>query len=114
MKKNKKVTVWKHLADFGKELIEMSKQEDKRGHFVLGFLVCLLAVCVSMVFVKLAVASILGFMASIIVGFAKEVWDYFHPKTHTVDVWDFMATVVGGLFGFVLVTTMQIVMLLWF
>ncbi len=28
---------------------------------------------------------------------AKEVYDAFHPATHTKDAWDFVATVVGGL-----------------
>jgi hypothetical protein len=40
-----------------------------------------------------------AFIASGVVGLLKEVWDYFHPQTHTCDGKDFHATAVGGLIG---------------
>jgi len=37
-----------------------------------------------------------GVAAALVVGIGKELWDLAHPKTHTADVWDAVATVLGG------------------
>jgi opacity protein-like surface antigen len=51
------------------------------------------------------VAGVLGFLAygplaavvaATVVGAAKEVYDGTRPEKHTRDVWDFLATVAGG------------------
>lgn len=33
----------------------------------------------------------------ITLGLAKEIYDAYHPDTHTCDGWDFVATISGGL-----------------
>ena len=38
-------------------------------------------------------------MAALAAGALKEIYDRFHPATHTVDVWDFVATAAGGVVG---------------
>jgi len=37
-----------------------------------------------------------------IIALLKEVYDYMHPESHTADFWDWVATVLGGVVGFVL------------
>jgi len=46
-------------------------------------------------------------LAAVLAGAIKELWDYFHPETHTVDVWDFNATAMGGLAGAIFVYLMK-------
>jgi len=38
----------------------------------------------------------LGVAAALVVGIGKELWDLAHPKAHTADAWDAVATVLGG------------------
>ena len=38
-----------------------------------------------------------------IVALLKEIYDYLHPESHTADFMDWVATVLGGLVGFVVV-----------
>lgn len=38
-----------------------------------------------------------GILAACAAGVLKEVWDYYHPEGHTVDVWDALFTMFGGL-----------------
>ncbi len=40
-----------------------------------------------------------GLFLAISVGFLKEVYDYFHQDKHTPDVWDWVATSLGGVLG---------------
>ena len=37
-----------------------------------------------------------------IVALLKEIYDYLHKDIHTPDFWDWVATVLGGILGFVL------------
>lgn len=64
---------------------------DKRLHACVGFALAL----------PLALDGypIEGLALAIIAGAAKEAYDHAHPLTHTADVWDFAATVLGGLVG---------------
>ncbi len=34
---------------------------------------------------------------------AKEIYDYIHPDKHTADIWDWVATTLGGILGTVLI-----------
>jgi hypothetical protein len=38
-----------------------------------------------------------------IIALLKEIYDYLHKDIHTPDFWDWVATVLGGLVGFVIV-----------
>ena len=66
---------------------------DKQAHFFVGM---------SMVLAfALFGHSMVGLGGAILAGVFKEwVWDHYHPVTHTVDPWDFAATVSGGLVAF--------------
>lgn len=61
---------------------------DKKLHFVGGFLIAGTGVLLGYPHA--------GFYLSIAAGFGKEIYDWLHPKTHTADVLDFVATVLGG------------------
>jgi hypothetical protein len=39
----------------------------------------------------------------ILIGIGKEIYDYYHPLTHTCDVWDIVADVIGTYLGVTLV-----------
>jgi bifunctional DNase/RNase len=71
-------------------------QLDKVTHFLAGAVIALALGYVLPVWI--------AFMVAVLVGAAKEVYDASRPQTHTADVWDFVATalggVVGGLFAF--------------
>ena len=43
-----------------------------------------------------------GLLLAVVVGFLKEVYDYFHQDKHTPDVWDWVATSLGGLLGYII------------
>jgi hypothetical protein len=43
-----------------------------------------------------------GLALAIIGAIAKEIYDYFHQDKHTPDIWDAVATTLGGLLGFVI------------
>ena len=65
---------------------------DKQAHFwsgaILGFLFNYFIGCWAILIVAL-------------IALAKEVYDYNHPN-HTADVWDWVATVLGGVLGLIL------------
>jgi len=43
-----------------------------------------------------------GLAVAIIGAVGKEIYDYFHKDTHTPDVWDAVATTLGGLLGYII------------
>ena len=60
---------------------------DKMGHMIAGVLVFLLALLLG---VTIWIA--MGVVLAVAVG--KEIYDYFHPKIHTADPLDAIATVI--------------------
>lgn len=65
---------------------------DKALHLIVGF----------------AIAIVFGFMTghpeigagiAFLIGVAKEMWDFEHPKTHQVEFLDAFVTAIGGGFG---------------
>jgi glycopeptide antibiotics resistance protein len=32
----------------------------------------------------------------------KEIYDYLHPESHTADIYDAVATTLGGLLGYII------------
>lgn len=66
----------------------MNLAHDKKLHFAVGFIIC--AVC------AIAGYAHMGLVLAIAAGLIKEIYDLAHPLTHTADVMDFVATVVGG------------------
>lgn len=67
---------------------------DKQLHFICGFIIAAV------------LTPFIGFYAVVVVAIialAKEIYDYMHKDIHTPDVWDLVATALGGLVGFVVV-----------
>ena len=42
----------------------------------------------------------IGLIAAIAAGAIKEIYDGYHPESHTEDILDFVATALGGLFAY--------------
>ena len=64
---------------------------DKLLHFSAG-----LSIAVVIGFVTLPWH---GLLVAVIAGALKELHDHFHPLGHTVDLWDFLVTCLGGYAG---------------
>jgi len=43
-----------------------------------------------------------GLAVAIIGAVGKEIYDYLHKDNHTPDVWDAVATTLGGLLGYII------------
>jgi hypothetical protein len=43
-----------------------------------------------------------GLALAIIGAITKEIYDYFHQDKHTPDIWDAIATILGGLLGYII------------
>lgn len=63
---------------------------DKQAHFLGGYA---LAVTFGMVCLPL------GLVVALVAAAGKEVYDHYHPESHTADVKDFYATALGGIAG---------------
>lgn len=69
--------------------------QDKEAHFVSGALLFfLLIIC--------QVPAIFAVVIVSLIGAAKEAYDYYHPLMHTCDFYDWLATTLGGVAGFVI------------
>jgi hypothetical protein len=81
-------------ALLGKLYIPCRVPADKQMHFISGLIIAI------------ALAPIIGFYAVTavaIIALVKEVYDYCNADKHTADLWDWVATVLGGLVGFVII-----------
>jgi hypothetical protein len=67
---------------------------DKQMHFLSGFIIA----AALTPFIGAATVFIVAIVAAL-----KEVYDYMHPESHTADFWDWVATTLGGLVGFIVV-----------
>lgn len=63
---------------------------DKQVHFLGGY-------AIGITFGL--VVPVLGLMLAFAVGLGKEVYDKYHPDNHSADKYDFLATLLGGIFG---------------
>ncbi len=68
---------------------------DKQMHFLSGFIIAAVLTPFIGAYSILVVAVIAAL---------KEIYDALHPDKHTADFWDWVATVLGGLVGFVTVS----------
>lgn len=73
--------------------------EDKKGHMRAGFLTAFFIALVLSLILNVWLAVFGGIGVAFLVGIAKEVLDYFDRKKHTVDLWDAIATWIGGVLG---------------
>ena len=78
----------------GKLYIDCGIPADKQMHFLSG---AILGILFASVF---GWAGILWVAA---IACAKEVYDYLNPDKHTADIWDWVATTIGGVLGTVIV-----------
>jgi hypothetical protein len=81
-------------ALLGKLYIPCRVPADKQAHALSGFIIAI------------ALAQFIGFYAVTavaIIALVKEVYDYCNADKHTADLWDWIATVLGGLVGFVVI-----------
>jgi hypothetical protein len=76
---------------------KMKIRLDLQAHFWAGLAICLAA--------SLFLGSIVGLTVAIIAGIAKELYDM--TGRGTPDVMDAVATIVGGLVGFMLILISQ-------
>ena len=74
----------------GKLYIPCSIPADKQQHFISGFILGIILTPF------IGWASILWVSA---IATAKEIYDYLNPDKHTADIWDWVATSLGGLLG---------------
>ena len=79
----------------GKLYIDCGIPADKQMHFLSG---AILGILFASVF---GWAGILWVAA---IACAKEVYDYLNPDKHTADIWDWVATTIGGVLGTVIVS----------
>ena len=68
---------------------------DKQMHFIGGLVIAALLTPFIGAYSILVVAVIAAL---------KEIYDARHPDKHTADIWDWVATTLGGLVGFVTVS----------
>ena len=78
----------------GKLYIPCGIPADKQMHSIGGFLIAL-------VLTPFIGAASLAWVA--LLALAKEVYDWVNKDIHTPDFWDWVATVLGGLVGFVII-----------
>lgn len=64
-------------------------KKDKILHLLAGFTIAGLVMW-------LTGNIVYAILAAILAGLLKEYYDSFFPKSHTVDVWDFVVTAIGG------------------
>lgn len=73
---------------------------DKKLHFLVGVIISVLCYALLNEF---KMAPPICFFSSTLIsstaGILKEVYDGFFPKKHTVDIYDFSFTAMGGLVG---------------
>jgi len=65
---------------------------DKALHFIVGVLIYAAAHFIHLV---------VGMVAVTVAAVGKEVYDWFHQDRHTPDLWDAVATMAGGVAGFI-------------
>ena len=76
----------------GKLYIPCGIPADKQMHFLSGAIL-------GVVLFLLTGSFSISFVSVSLVAMFKEVYDLLHRNKHTPDVWDWVATTLGGLFG---------------
>jgi hypothetical protein len=74
---------------------------DKQAHALGGAVIVLLSIVAGW-------PLWLGLLICPGVALAKEVYDRVHPHAHTADVWDFLATCLGGLVSALFVLSLKL------
>lgn len=69
---------------------------DKQAHFLAGAVIVFTMAAFGYLFLGLAVACVAAVL--------KEVYDGMHPEEHTKDSLDALATIAGGVYGWLIVS----------
>ena len=76
---------------------------DKQAHILGGYaLAATSGLSVSHSF-PILMAALAGATVAAVAGALKELYDHLHPTEHTCDIFDFVATVCGGIAGAVFI-----------
>ena len=68
---------------------------DKQAHFICGLVIAALLTPFIGAY-SIAVVAIVALL--------KEIYDARHPDKHTADIWDWVATSLGGVLGYTLIS----------
>lgn len=69
--------------------LELGK--DKIRHASVSFLIAF--------FIGIFYTPLIGFIAALVIGGGKEIYDSFHPERNDCELMDFVADIIGALFG---------------
>lgn len=72
---------------------------DKQAHALGGTVITLTVSMVLLPFLGLWPTLMAAMVANMMIGALKEWYDYHHPLVHTCDIYDWLATTLGGLVG---------------
>ena len=78
-----------------KALINFLSQRDKQLHIITNI--------GGLIFFQIFMPLRCALQLQILIGIDKEIYDFYHPATHTCDVWDIVADCIGCYTGVVLV-----------
>jgi len=65
---------------------------DKQAHFLSGAVIAFALYCAGL-------GPLVCIFAYILAGVLKEIYNYKHKNNHTPDIWDALATILGGVFA---------------
>lgn len=66
--------------------------QDKLAHFAVGVIVFA---------ITHFIGPLVGMLAVVLAAVGKEIYDWFHRNKHTPDIWDAVATILGGTVGLI-------------
>jgi VanZ family protein len=70
---------------------------DKKLHMIVGFAISYSIGAAFVIFKpENKFMFLIGIVIALLIGLSKEVYDYFHKATHTPDIMDALATLLGG------------------
>lgn len=76
---------------------------DKQGHALMGSVIFVLASFILLCFLPAPLVPPQALLVVAAIGALKEVYDAYHPDMHICDVWDWVATVAGGMLVYIAV-----------
>lgn len=72
---------------------------DKQAHFYGGYCLALSAALAASNSLPHLMSAVFGISGAVVAGIGKEIYDKQHPEAHMADIFDLLATSLGGLFG---------------
>jgi hypothetical protein len=72
---------------------------DKQAHFFSGYVLGISGALAASHSISPLLSAIFGLGGAVVAGIGKEIYAKQHPESHTADIYDLLATSLGGLFG---------------